>query len=345
MEIKPLQIGNLTLSVPLLLAPMSGYTTPPFRLICRQQGCQLAFTQLVLARAVVQRVPLSLYYLESLPEERPVGAHLYGSDPEMLARAAQVVESWQRFDLIDINCGCPVRKIVRKGRGVALMREPERIRAIVAAVSQAVSLPVTVKTRLGISRDLFNISEVAHAIEEGGAQAIFLHARFASDGHSGPPDLDALGRIKQERTIPVIGNGGITEARHALEMMERTGVDGVMVGRAAIGNPWIMAEIASLWAGIPYVPPSLEEQEQIIIQHLDGLYHLVAAENRRRKSPHPDIEAVVCKKFRGHLFRYVAGLPGSRGLRRALIQAHSRREVIEKVHLFFAAHTRSESFI
>jgi nifR3 family TIM-barrel protein len=331
MEIAPLRIGELCVSVPLLLAPMAGYTRLPFRTICKRLGCGLAFTEVVTAEGIVRRSPQTLRFLESLAEERPVVAHIYGSNPDSLAGAAQVVESLGRFDLIDINCGCPVSKVTRKGAGAALMQEPEKIRAIVQAVSRAVSLPVTVKTRLGISRELFNISRVAHEIEEGGASAIFLHARFASDKHSGPADWEALKRIKKECSIPVIGNGGITQAHHASDMFQQTGVDGVMVGRAAIGNPWIFEEIRCLWAGRPYHPPSREERREIIAEHLDRLYELTMIENSTRKPRRQATERDVCRRFRGHLVAYLSGMRGLRKLRKHLLETSSRETVMAAV--------------
>lgn len=331
MNIAPLRIGELTIDVPLLLAPMAGYTRSPFRTICKRFGCGLVFTEMVVAEGIVRHSPQTMRFLESLPEEQPVAAHIYGSNPDSLVGAAQIIESLGRFDLIDINCGCPAPKIVRKGEGVALMREPDKIWAIVQAMSQTVSLPVTVKTRLGISRKLFNISEVAHAIEEGGASAIFLHARFASEKHDGPADWETLKRIKGERSIPVIGNGGITQAHHATDMLQQTGVDGVMVARAAIGNPWIFEEIHSLWTGKPYHSPSREERITVIAEHLDMLYALTMVENKTRQRRRQATERDVCRRFRGHLMAYLSGMRELQHLRKRLIETSSREAVMTAV--------------
>jgi len=329
MRIPPFQIGDLTVRVPVCLAPMAGYTCAPFRAICRRFHCGLVFTEMVTAEGIVRRQPKTMHYLETLSEERPVGAHIYGSNPDSLAGAARVIESLGHFDLIDINCGCPVPKVTRKGAGVALMREPEKIKAIVQAVSQAVSLPVTIKTRLGLSRELFNISEVAQAAEEGGARAIFLHARLASARHSGPADLDALRRTKSERGIPVAGNGGIRQAHHASEMMEQTGVDAVMIGRAALGNPWIFEEIYCLWSGKPYSPPTAEERKEIIAEHLNRLHDLVAHVDQFRRRQRYTAEQATCHKFRTHLAKYLADVRGARELRRRLMELESIDAVIE----------------
>jgi len=331
MRITPLQIGDLTVPVPVCLAPMAGYTRAPFRAICRRFHCGLVFTEMVTAEGIVRRQPKTMHYLETVAEERPVGAHIYGSNPDSLARAAQVVESLGRFDLIDVNCGCPVPKVTRKGAGVALMRKPDKVRMIVEAVSQAVSLPVTIKTRLGLSRELFNISEVAQAAEEGGARAIFVHARLASARHSGPADLDALRRIKAERGIPVVGNGGIRQARYASEMMEQTGVDAVMIGQAALGNPWIFEQTYCLWSGRPYSPPTAAERKAVIAEHLNRLHDLVAHVDQFRRRRRYTAEQAACHKFRGHLAKYLAGVRGARKLRRRLMKMESIDAVIEAV--------------
>ena len=291
----------------------------------------MVFTEMVTAEGIVRGSRKTMYYLESVPEERPIAAHIYGSNPDSLAGAARIIESMGRFDLIDINCGCPVRKIAGKGSGVALMRDPERLKTIVQAVHNAVSLPVTVKTRLGISRKLFNISEVSQAIEEGGASAIFLHARFASDYHAGPADWETLRCIKMERSIPVIGNGGIMRALDASRMLKSAGVDGIMIGQAAIGNPWIFEEISALWSGNAYDAPSKEGIREVIIEHLNGLYDLMRGENSFRKHPCQNIEQAVCRQFQAHLSYYLRGMPGVNDLKRNLLTIDSIKELIAAI--------------
>ncbi|NOZ20452.1 MAG: tRNA dihydrouridine synthase DusB [Planctomycetes bacterium] len=314
MNISPLQIGNLAIPFPVCLAPMSGYTKRPFRVICRRYHCGLVFTEVTNANAIARRAKRTMHFLESAPEERPIAAHIYGANADSLAGAAEVIESLGTFDLIDINCGCPVPKITRKGAGVVLMRDPEKLRDILQAVSSAVSIPVTVKTRTGISQNQCNISEVAHAVEEGGASAIFLHARVADAEHSGPVDLDMLKRIKQERTIPIIGNGGISEPEHASHMLRETGVDGVMVGQAAIGNPWIFDAIHCHLTGRSYRPPSSDERYGVIVEHLHQLHELIelGERSRKRKRTRGNPELAACRRFRAHLVKYLSGIPGWR---------------------------------
>lgn len=335
-ELKPLNIGNLKIDPPLLLAPMAGYTRSPFRAICQRFACSMVFTEVITAQGTRRRSPRTVFYLTSTPEERPIAAQLYGTHPAAFAEAAAVIESLGRFDAIDINCGCPAPKVTRKGAGVALMRDPGRIGAIVAATRQATSLPVTIKARLGISPEEANVLAVAQAAEAGGAQAFFLHARFASQEHSGPADLATLARVKEALSIPVIGNGGIVDGPSAARMLEATGVDGLMVGQAALGNPWIFDEIHADLTGQPYTPPSDDERRDLMEEHLRRLHRLTEMENAVRRRPHDDSERAACQRFRGHLVRYLAGRPNLRRLRKELMEMESIEEVMEGVEELLA---------
>lgn len=326
----PLSIGPLTIPIPVVLAPMAGYTECTFRTLCRERGCGLVFTEIISAAGIIHRNQRTATYLRSVPEERPLAAQIYDSSPETLAAAAQVIASSDRFDLLDINCGCPVPKIMRKGAGAALMSDPEKIYQIVKSVSEAISLPVTVKTRLGISPEHAVISEVAQAAEEGGASAIFLHARFASVAHSGSADWETVGRIAEERTIPVIGNGGVMTGRAAIELLRGTGLAGVMIGRGAIGNPWIFEEAASLLTGQTYIPPTAKERSETIARHLRSLYASMEEEDARRKRPRRRTEPATCHKFRGHLVKYLQGAAKAR-YRKRLFGLESIEAVLSAV--------------
>ena len=304
---------------------MAGYTDSTFRSICLEQGCGLVFTELVSSEGIVRNITRTLNMLNTKASERPIAAHIYGSDPVVMAEAASIAEGLGGFDLIDINAGCPVPKIVRKGAGVALMRDPERLRKIVRAVTTAVSVPVTVKTRTGISPENANIFQVAHAVEEAGASALFLHARLASAQHSGPADHEILRKIKSELSIPVIGNGGVVNGERAVAMLRETGVDGVMIGRAAIGNPFIFPSIAARIYGREHLPPQSSDWMSVIARHLRGLYGEMLQENAQRKRPRQHTERAACNRFRGHLTRYLrhAGCPPR--IRRELL----RQEEVE----------------
>jgi nifR3 family TIM-barrel protein len=314
----PLQFGPITVDEPTVLAPMAGYTDWPFRLLAREQHCGLVVTEVVSADGVIYESSRTQHYLVAHENESPIGLQMYGGDPERLAIAARKVEELGRFDFIDINCGCPVPKIITKGAGVALMKHPEKLTELLKAVTSAVSLPITAKTRIGLSPDQVNFSEVAHAIEEGGARILAVHARFASARHDGQADWDALAKIKQERNIPIVGNGGVQKAQDAIDMVERTGVDAVMIGRAAIGNPWIFNEIKCLWEGREWIPPTLEERRDMIHRHVHDLVKMVDHDNSFRRRVKYSAEESACLHFRAHIIKYLSGFYGWRKLARQL---------------------------
>jgi len=269
--------------------------------------------------------------MDTEPDERPIVAHMYGRDPAIMAEAARRIAARQSFDAIDINCGCPVRRIMSKGCGAALMAEPALIERLVRAVAEAVSLPVTVKTRIGLSPGKKNIMDVAHAVEAGGARALIVHARFASNGHSGPADWATLAAVKSAMGIPVIGNGGVNKAEDAARMLNETGVDGVMVGRGAWGRPWIFADILRVLRGeaprpertVPELRAAIEEHFalQLALKHREMAF-------RRRGDLGPDEAAAMT--FRSHVLRYLSGTRGAAAARRRLNDLRSI-EVLKEV--------------
>ena len=322
------RVGGAIFDGPIVLAPMAGYTDLPFRRICRRMGAGAVSTELVSVDGLVRSSIQTLHMLSSDPAERPVAAHLYGHDPAVFAEAAVLVEQMGRFDWIDINAGCPVPKVVRRGAGAGLLKTPERLFAIVSAVRNAVKLPVSVKTRIGASREQFNIAEVARGIEDAGADALALHARFTVDRHSGPADWDTIARIKAAaRRMTVIGNGGVTTPAQAIEFLARYGVDAVMVGRAAIGNPWFFAGTSALLAGREPPPgPTLEERRALMMEHLKAQIELAASLFQGRRRRHDPAE-IAARQFRAHLVRYVAGLPGATETKRRLNAIRSPDDV------------------
>jgi len=331
--VPPLQIGGLTVEFPFMLAPMAGYTDSSIRTICRRYGSGMVFTEVVNAQGLLHGSKLTFHLLEASACERPVGAHIYGRDPGEMAGAAVLIERLGRFDFIDINCGCPVRKIVAKGCGAALMGDPERIGRIVAAVEAAVSLPVTVKTRIGLSPDRKNISEIAHAVEEGRGSAIFIHARYASRRHAGRADWETLSEIKRERSIPVIGNGGVDVALDAVEMVRQTGVDGVMIGRAAIGNPWIFDEIRHIILGSDYSPCSLDEFRSVIVEQFEIMEKLHEKARRTRRRGRLSAEAAAALHFRGHLYQYLKRFKNWSDVRRSLQTMNTKEKIVSAVDM------------
>ena len=334
-KLDPLKIGNIEVKFPVCLAPMFGYTDFAFRSLCEDHKCGLTFTESVSAELFLQKSARTLFLLESVKSEKPRAVQLLGSNPDYMAQAASGISALGLFDIIDINSGCPSRKIKHKGGGAALMEKPELLKDIVSAVKNAVSTPITVKIRLGLSPGKMNTLELAQVIEEAGASAIIFHARFASNKHSGPADWDALKKIKSEVSIPVIGNGGIRWAEDALRMFRETGVDGVMIGRASIGNPWIFADIHSLLNNKKSLSLSWDDREEIILDHLARLIKNLKKDPRLGNSGNlPEKKASFI--FRKHLIGYMAGIKGGELITNNLRKMENPESILRAVSKIMA---------
>ena len=329
--LQPLRLGSLTVPFPVVLAPMAGYTDAACRLVSRQQGCGLTYTEVVNAQAILYGSRPTLFLLETLPGEGPVIAHIYGNDPAVMADAAAYIEGLNRFDAIDVNAGCPVRKIVAKGCGAALMHVPETIHAIVRAMTQAVSLPVTVKSRIGHHADALVCKEIAHAAQDGGAAAVAFHARTTDRKHSGPANWEVLAEIKALCRIPVIGNGGVSHPEDALRMIRETGVDGVMIGRAAIGAPWIFKCIQALANQAMPVVPDLEARRTIMLEHVRLLAELKERDPRRRRRSGITSDTGAALHFRPFLLKYLGPLRTRAGIARQLQSIRSLEDVVAMI--------------
>jgi len=312
-----LRIATLKVDAIAVLAPMAGMTDSVFRQLCLEAGCGLVYTELVKADCLLRGLTPSLRNVETAHGERPVGVQLFHQDPDTLAEAARWVEEHVDCDLIDLNMGCPVPKVVTKGAGAALMRQPKLVERLVRAVVDAVDLPVTAKTRSGWDATDINAVAVAQAVEAGGGSAIAVHARTRAQRHEGPVDWDLLAEVKQAVSIPTLGNGGVLSPSNALAMRDATGVDAVMVGRGALGNPWVFEAIAGAWAGRPVAPTPLCERLVMIQRHLRGT---VEANLRWAKSERQSgsAEEAAMRYVRGHLLGYVADAPGERAFRRRM---------------------------
>lgn len=297
---------------------MAGYTDRAMRAVCSAKGASLTYTEVVQAVAVARRVPVTMHALTLAPGEAAVAGHIYGSDVASMAAAARVLEDTGNFVAIDINCGCPVRKIVAKGAGAALMAKPNLIAEIVRAVKSEVSLPVTVKTRLGLSPEKHNIETIADLVQQAGADALAVHARYASARHSGAADWRILAHIKRRLDIPLIANGGIIDAAAASEILAVSRADAVMIGRGAVGNPWIFEQIRALWSGGTCPPPCKDERLKTIGMHLELLHDYIAEQRRFRRPARYTPERTACLKFRGHLVRYLSGRKGIKDLMRQI---------------------------
>jgi nifR3 family TIM-barrel protein len=316
-----LKIGHLELGQGLILAPMAGITDLSLRKIALSFGADLVTTEMVSAEGLVRGNQSTRVLLQRHPEERPLAIQLFGSNPVVMAEAARLV-ALQGPDLIDLNMGCPVAKVVRQGAGAALLRNLETVSRVVEAVRAAVRLPLSVKIRSGWDRSEISAVEVGRAAEAAGADAITVHPRTARQGFSGRADWDLIGEVKQALTIPVIGNGDVFRPEQVAEMRQVTGCDGVMVGRGAMGNPWIFKQAKQLAAGQSWCQPSAQERLETMLQHL-----VLYGEVHRGRPP--------LSGLRSRLMWYTRGLRGSARLRAALSQARQPETMIKCCEDFF----------
>lgn len=297
------------------LAPLSGVADSPFRRICKRFEADTVYTEMVSAEGLTRgnrRTPEVFAFSE---EERPIGVQLFGRDPERMADSAAVVAA-ARPDFIDINIACPARKVVSKGAGCALMREPERAREVASAVVEATGLPVTAKLRLGWDREHLNVVKLAGMLEESGVAAVSVHGRTWKEGFSGKASWEEIAEVKSSVGIPVILSGDIFSPEDAERAFAETGCDAVMVARGVYGRPWIFRSIHRHLAGLPPVEPDGREKLEIILAHLDlGIMQ------------YGETMAVV--RFRKHLLWYTKGVPGVVALRPAVSHVMSRRDVVE----------------
>lgn len=297
-----LKIGNIEIKNRCVLAPMAGVTDLPFRMLCKEQGAGLLYTEMVSAKAIQFKNKNTQALMEIAEGENPIALQIFGSDPDIISEMAKYIEE-RPFDILDINMGCPVPKVVNNGEGSALMKQPRLVEEIVAKTVKAIKKPVTVKIRKGFDDSCINAVEIAKIAESAGAAAVAVHGRTREQYYSGMADWDIIRQVKEAVSIPVIGNGDITSPQRAKEMLLETGCDGVMIGRAARGNPWIFREIAHyLETGELLSRPSKEELKEMILRH--GRLQL------KYKG-----EYVGMREMRKHVAWYTAGYPHSAKLR------------------------------
>lgn len=315
-----LSIGALTLKNNLMLAPMAGITNLSMRILARECGASLAFTEMVSVAGLVREGRKTFELVRSCPEDRPLGIQIFGDDPSMLAEGARLVEGYG--DLIDINMGCPVRKVVGSGAGSALMRDPARVAAIVREVRRATSLPLTVKIRTGWTADEDTCDEVARIAEAEGCDAVTLHPRSRAQMFEGKADWSRIARLKQILKVPVLGSGDLFHAADVVEMLGSTGCDGVMIARGGLGNPWIFREALCLLAGSSCAPPTMVERHKTALHHLDLFADLAG-------------ERVAVREMRKHLCWYAHGVPGAAHFRALVNGLTTHNEMAGALAAFF----------
>ena len=305
-----------------LLAPLAGISNLPFRLLVRSQGCSLAYTEMISSNGLVRKTAKTYEYLKTCADDRPLGAQIFGADPRIMAQAARIVAQ-SGVDLIDINMGCPVKKVIKAGAGAVLMKDPDHVARIVDAVKKSVKIPVTVKIRSGWTRGSINAVEIARIVEDCGADAITVHPRTADQGYSGHADWKIIASVKKAVKIPVIGNGDIRQPQDAVRMLQETSCDAVMVGRGALGNPWIFRGIVEALCGqtIDYLP-SLSQRREMI-------------ENHWKMEAGSFGEKLAGKSFRKHILWYTKGLDNSHHFRERAGKLKDEESIFYELNEYF----------
>jgi tRNA-dihydrouridine synthase B len=342
------KIGTLSLDHPVAMAPMAGMTDTAFRrLVKRQGGCGLVVTEMVSSEGLVRGIDRTLEYAEYTEEERPVSIQIFGGDPAVMADAARIVEG-MGADIVDINMGCPVPKIAKHHAGCSLMREPRHAAAIVGAMAKAVRIPVTVKMRAGWSAHDINAPDVARRVADAGAAAVAVHGRTAAQAYTGESDWSLIDQVAGAIDIPVFGSGDCLDASHVVTRLSGTRVDGVLVGRGALRNPWIFRQAADVRAGRPAESVSAEARGRFLLAYIQMLLdeRVDEATGFRHTAPGHDEEPPraprgrerwVINKLRALGTWYTKGLDGGSALRIAINQAQSIAELREHISVFFGA--------
>jgi nifR3 family TIM-barrel protein len=320
-DVQAMKIGQIALDNPLVLAPMAGITQLPLRMLAKEQGCALVVSEMISANGLVYGAGKTMALLRSAPGEQPFSVQIFGKEPAIMRDAAQIVME-QGADIVDINLGCSVKKIVRQEAGVALMRDPRRFRDIVQAVRGVLKAPLTVKIRSGWDATGDQAITIGHIAQDEGVDAIAIHPRTAQQGFGGVADWTLIKRLKKSLSIPVIGNGDVRTARDIVKMFEQTQCDAVMVGRAAMGNPWIFSQALDLLAGRKPETLLLSTRKQGTLRYLE---HAVEHFG----------EFTGVRMMRSRLPWFVKGLPRASSFRNGIVRLESKQAMMEAVEVYF----------
>ena len=315
-----MKIGSVVLDNITILAPLAGITNLPFRLLAKASGCGLVCSEMISANGLVYRSPKTHELLESRIEEKPLSVQIFGSDPYIMAEAATIVEA-SGADILDINLGCAVKKVLKTGSGAALMKAPNKAEKIFSAVRKAISIPLTVKMRAGWDKSGGEAFAIAKVAEASGVDGIAVHPRLATQGFGGKADWSLITAIKNSSSIPVIGNGDIVTPEDVLTMKKETGCDAVMIGRAAIGNPWVFSQVMSLINGNESVSPDLSERFNAMTKYLNISIECFG-------------EKRACRMMRSHLGWFVKGLRYSSRFRESIKGLCTEREALSLIGEF-----------
>ncbi|MFH1655743.1 MAG: tRNA dihydrouridine synthase DusB [Candidatus Omnitrophota bacterium] len=318
-----LQIGNLKLKSRLILAPLAGVSDLPFRMLNRKFGCELAFTEMLNCRSLSYKSRKTKQMLFSDPKDRPLGTQLLGNEPKFIQRALEILEQY-KFDIIDFNAACPTRKVVRRGEGAALLKNPKKLSQLLKIIVKNIKIPVTVKIRMGWDRDSVNIKKLARVCEDSGIDGIFVHGRTSVQGYSGTVDYKAIQQVKRSVKIPVIASGDILSPQLAKKMFDETGCDGILIARGALGNPWIFKQIKEFLKNRKIINiPAIEQIAKTMIKHLNMYVDFYGERNG-------------VKIFRKYLIWYTKGLRNVRPFRAKISYIKTKDSAINIIQTYLS---------
>jgi nifR3 family TIM-barrel protein len=315
-----MNIGSVKLDNPLIMAPLAGISNLPFRLLAKKEGCALVSSEMISSYGLVHKSEKTLKMLGSVPDEKPLSIQIFGADPSTMAEAATIVEA-SGADILDINFGCSVKKIIKTGAGVALMQTPKIAEALLKAVRQSITIPLTIKIRTGWDPSGSQALQITKIAQTCGADAIAIHPRTATQGFRGKADWSVISAVKQAVALPVIGNGDIVRPADAVLMQKTTGCDGVMIGRAAIGNPWIFSQCLASLHGENITAVDLDQRFEVMKHYVRASVEYIG-------------EKVACRMMRSRLGWFVKGLRFSSKFRESIKHLSSKRETLELIETY-----------